>query len=142
LPKLTNPFSIFQLVHRSEHILLTRQQYPHPRGDDREQIARARQAAEALFTSKSPETRPTVPDAAPPASSARKPRVLQIISTPTKRDEQDNATVTSEAQPTLKIPRSHFSRIRTWLKYGMTVRQIAEVYGADVTELERILRKA
>jgi hypothetical protein len=32
--------------------VLSRQQQPHPRGDDRAQITRVRQAAEALFTSK------------------------------------------------------------------------------------------
>ena len=33
-------------------------------------------------------------------------------------------------------------RIRTLIKYGMTVAQVAEVYGAAVSEVERILRKA
>jgi hypothetical protein len=33
-------------------------------------------------------------------------------------------------------------RIRTLVKYGMTVAQVAKVYGAGVGEIERILRKA
>jgi hypothetical protein len=121
--------------------LLSRQQHPHPRGDDREQIARARQAAEALFTSKPAETRPAVPDAAPPGPPARKPRVLQITATPAKRGKEVNAAVNSEPQPTREVSKSDFSRIRTWVKYGMTVRQVAELYGADIDEIERIIRK-
>ncbi len=39
------------------------------------------------------------------------------------------------------IPVSHFPRIRSWVKYGMTVTQVAEVYGAVLDEIERILRK-
>jgi len=41
-----------------------------------------------------------------------------------------------------EIPASQFARIRTWVKYGMTVFQVAQVYGVTVEEIERILRKA
>jgi len=118
--------------------LLDRQYHPYPRGDDREQVARARQAAEALFTSKSPNTKHAVPDTAPPGLAARKPRVLQITAAPAKRGEEVNAPVTSEPPPPRKVD---FSRVRTWVKYGMTVGQVAEVYGADIDEIERITRK-
>jgi len=37
---------------------------------------------------------------------------------------------------------SQFARIRTWVKYGMTVSQVAQVYKVTVEEIERILRKA
>ena len=47
--------------------LLSRQQ--HPRDNDREQIVRARQAAEALFTSKSPVTKPAVTESAAAVSN-------------------------------------------------------------------------
>ena len=43
---------------------------------------------------------------------------------------------------TPEIPRSQFARVRTWVKYGMTASQAAEVYGVAVGEVERILRKA
>jgi hypothetical protein len=36
----------------------------------------------------------------------------------------------------------HLPRIRTWVRYGMTARQVAEVYGVAVGEIERIVRKA
>jgi DNA-directed RNA polymerase specialized sigma24 family protein len=40
------------------------------------------------------------------------------------------------------IPRSHFARVRTWVEYGLTASQVAQVYGVSVGEVERILRKA
>ena len=41
-----------------------------------------------------------------------------------------------------KIPRSQFVRIRSLVKYGMTVGQVAKVYGIDAGEIARILREA
>lgn len=117
--------------------MLSRQQQPHPRGDDRERITRARQAAEALFTSKPPIT--PVRQAAPPDQSARKPRVLEIIRPPmpARHDQPQRPVV-----PPVEIPRTQFARIRTLAKYGMTVGQVAEVYRVPVGEIERLLRKA
>jgi hypothetical protein len=81
VPKLTNrPSAIAKWITHLEQILLRRQQQPRPGGDDLEQITRARQAAEALFRSKPPVSGPSVPASAPADQSARKPRVLQIIS--------------------------------------------------------------
>ena len=39
------------------------------------------------------------------------------------------------------IPQSHFPRIRVWLNYGMTITDVAAVYGAEIGEVERILGK-
>jgi hypothetical protein len=78
--------------------LLSRQQYP--RDNDREQIARARHAAEALFTSKPLVTKTAVTEAASPSPTDRKPRVLQIIARPAKRDEEVKAAATPEQRPT------------------------------------------
>jgi hypothetical protein len=141
LSNLMNPihFGYPPSDHHSEQILLRRQQQPDPRGDDLERITRARQAAEALFTSKPPVSRPSVPDAASADLSQRKPRVLRIVSPPAIRLEGVKAPVSREPQPA--IPPSHFSRIRTLVKYGMTITQVAEVYGADIGEIERILGK-
>jgi hypothetical protein len=41
-----------------------------------------------------------------------------------------------------EIPRSQFARIRALVKYGMTIAQMAQVYGVAVGEVERILRQA
>ncbi len=124
-------------------MLLSRQQQSHPRGDDRERVTRARQAADALFTSKPPVRGRSVPDSPPADQSARKPRVLRIISPAAPgRHEGPEIPVGPEPQTTRDIPRSQFARIRSWVEYGMTVVQVAEVYGAAVDEIERILGKA
>jgi hypothetical protein len=144
VPKLTNrPSAIAKWITHSEQILLRRQQQPRPGSDDREQITRARQAAEALFRSKPPVSGPAVPASAPADQSARKPRVLQIISpaVPVRHEERETAAA-PEPQTMRKIPRSQFGRIRTLVKYGMTVAQVAKVYGVDAGEIARILRRA
>jgi hypothetical protein len=66
--------------------------------------------------------------------------VLQIITGPTKSDEAVKPAAAPAPQPTPKIPRSQFPRIRSWVKYGMTVRQVAEHYGAEIDEIRRIIR--
>jgi hypothetical protein len=121
--------------------LLSRQQQPQPRGDDRERVTRARQAAEALFTSKPPVSGPSVPDSPSDDQTARKPRVLRIISPVTPvRLEKIEAPVSPQTKR--KIPPSQFARIRALLKYGMTASQVAEVYGAAAGDIERILQQA
>jgi hypothetical protein len=122
--------------------LFSRQQQPPHRDDDRERITRARQAAETLFTAKPPVSGPSGPDTASADPPARKPRVLQIIPPPAIRVEEVKAPASPEPQTMPTIPQSHFPRIRTWVKYGMTVSQVAKVYGADLDAIERILRKA
>jgi len=47
----------------------------------------------------------------------------------------------AEQQKTSAIPRAHFARIRSWVKYSMTIAQVAEVYRTHVGEIERILGK-
>lgn len=126
-------------MNHSEQALINRQQHPHDRGGDRERIARARQTAEALFSSNRPVAKPAVTESTP--STVRKPRVLQIITEPAKSDEAVTAPVTPEVQQGPRIPRSHFARIRSLVKYGMTVRQVAEHYGAEIDEIRRIIRK-
>jgi hypothetical protein len=118
------------------------QQHP-PRGDDRERITSARQAAEALFTPKRQPVEPSASDPAPSAERpARKPRVLPMLSPAPVRDEEVAAPVNPEPRTTRQIPRSHHARIQTWVNYGMTVPQVAEVYAVAVGVIERILRQA
>jgi hypothetical protein len=124
-----------------EEVLLSRQ--PDPRGDDRERINRARQTAEALFAPKQHLAEPSVLDSLPPADQpARKPRVLAIVPTAPVRHEVVEAPVSPKPRTMPKIPRSEFARIRAWTKYGMTVPQVAELYGAAVDDIERIIRQA
>jgi hypothetical protein len=125
--------------------LLSRPQQLKPRGDDLEQITRARQAAEALFTSKPPPvSMPTIPASLTTTHrSTRKPRVLPILSpVALVRHEERETPAAPEPQTTREIPRSQFVRIRTLVKYGMTVAQVAKVYGVAADEIARILRRA
>jgi len=125
--------------------LLSRPQQLTSRGDDPEQITRARQAAEALFTSKPPPvSTPTIPASLTTTDrSTRKPRVLPILSpaAPVRHEERETPAA-PEPQTTRGIPRSQFVRLRTLVKYGMTVAQVAKVYGVAADEIARILRQA
>jgi hypothetical protein len=130
--------------HQMEQSLRRRRQQPDPRGDDRERITRRTgQAAEALFTPKQPVSEPSVPASLQPGDrSARKPRVLGISPAPPDRAEERKTPVSCKQQPTPEIPISQLARIRSLVKYGMTVPQVAESYGVAVGAIERILRKA
>ena len=125
--------------------MLSQPQQLKPRGDDPEQITRARQAAEALFTSKPPPvSTPTIPASLTTTDrSTRKPRVLPILlpAAPVRPEERETPAA-PEPQTTREIPRSQFVRIRTLVKYGMTVAQVAKVYGVAADEIARILRQA
>ena len=144
LPKLTNSTSMSRVAKQSGQLLLNHRQQPHhPRGDDRERIKSARQAAEALFTPKRQPAEPSVSDPVPSAEQpARKPRVLAISSPAPVRHKEVAAPVNPEPQTMREIPQSQHARIRTWVKYGMTIPQVAEVYGVAVGVIERIFRQA
>jgi len=125
--------------------LLSQRRQSYPRGDDRERISRARQAAEAVFRSKPPVGEPSALESPPPGDhqSARKPRVLRIISPPAPvRHEEVAAPVSREKRAKPNIPVSQIARIRAWTKYGMTVSEVAAVYGVAASEIERILGRA
>ena len=120
--------------------MFSRKQQSHPRSDDRERIVQARQAAEALFT-KPQVGMPSVSELGKTAKTARKPRVLPMISPPLVPVLPDQAeTAIAPSPPAGEIPRSQLARIRGWVKYGMTIAQVAQVYGVAVAEIERILR--
>jgi hypothetical protein len=143
LPKLTNSTSMSRAAKQSGQLLLNhREQYHHARGDDRQRTTSARQAAEALFTPKRQPVEPSDSDPAPSAERpARKPHVLSILSPAPVRKEELATPVDPEPRTTRQIPRSHHARIRTWVEYGLTIPQVAEVYGVDVGVIERICGK-
>jgi hypothetical protein len=101
------------------------ERYPNPR----ERIDRARRAAKALFAPKpssatpGPPTAPTLP--APPTP-------------PAPEASRDQARPPSGAQ----LGAAQAARIRTWVKYGMTVAEVAAIFGVPVEEVERVLRKS
>lgn len=115
---------------------------PTFRNNDLEQKNRARQTAEALFTSKPTKTGASASDSTTTALASRKPRMLPIIPPPaTEHHEKIALPIAPEPQTAGQIPSSHRPRIRTLAKYGMTVSQIAEVYGTTVREVARLMRK-
>jgi hypothetical protein len=116
------------------------QQQRQFRGDDREQMMTARRAAEALFTPKPELDVQPVPD--PPQSiKAHKPRVLPVLPPTPIRQEAVKASATSELATVAEIPAKKSARLRTLLKYGMTLSQVAEVYQVPIETIERMLRK-
>jgi hypothetical protein len=117
------------------------QQQRQPRGDDREQITSARQAAEALFTPKPEVTEQPVSDPSQSAK-ARRPRVLPILPPAPIRQETLDAPATPEPATAPDILAKKSARLRTLVKYGMTVSQVAEIYRVPVEMIERMLRKA
>jgi hypothetical protein len=101
--------------------LLNQYRQPHTPDYDREQIARARQAAEALFAAKTPKppaNSAAVPEAAPAEQAVRKPRVLQIrTSAPVERSQVTETPPVGGAYAVQReLPRSEFARIRTLVK--------------------------
>ena len=67
--------------------------------------------------------------------------MLQIIAGPAKSDGEHGFRYTRAAAKT-EDPAVVFSRIRSWIKYGMKVRQVAEHYGAEIEEIRRIIRNS
>jgi hypothetical protein len=114
-----------------------------PREDERERMTRARRAAEALFTRKRQVTKQSSVSESLPSvdQSPRKPRVLKALPPAPVRQEEDKAPVESQERITSEIPTSQFARIRAWVKYGMSVAQVAGVYGVAVDVIERILQQ-
>jgi hypothetical protein len=134
---------------------------------DRDRADRARQAAEALFAPKPGDRAPTatarpVIDRRTPAPAATaRPVIDRRTPAPaaTARpviDRRTLAPAASAALPAISrkradaaakpaasanqgVPAAHATRIRTWLKYGMTVAEVAAVYGVPAGEIERLL---
>jgi hypothetical protein len=67
--------------------------------------------------------------------------VLKALSPAPVGHEEGKAPVDSEQRITPEIPKSQFTRIRTWIEYGMTAAQVAVVYGVAVDVIEGILRQ-
>jgi hypothetical protein len=107
-------------------------------------LSSARQAAEALFTPNREVTQQSIQEATSAAGeSARKPRVLAISPpVPVGHEEEVETPISPNQQKiTPNIERSQMARVRTLVRYGMTARQVAEVYGVDVDEINRIVRR-
>ena len=121
--------------------LLNQPRERHPAGgDDRQRVTRAREAAEALFAPKRAVPKTLAAESLPPVSPpASKPRVLPVSkpSVPTEKSEPETAPASSMIQA---ISAPQVPRIRTWLKFGMKLRQVAQLIGVDAKEIEHMLR--
>ena len=118
-----------------------RQHHDRFRSGDREQIMRARRAAEALFTPKQEIAEQPVPSATQEPKS-RKPRVLPILASAPIRQEVADASVSPESPTIPEIPIKKPAHLRTLVKYGMSISQVADLYGVPVETIRAMLQKA
>jgi hypothetical protein len=116
----------------------------HPRSRSSARIgsptSQANEAAEALFRPK-PE-RIKRPDDQTSPSAPPLPRTSRILSVSAGASVSQKAE-SDQAQPAgLEILVSQIPRIKTWLKYGMTVPQVAKIYGVARMISSALSRKA
>jgi len=109
----------------------------NPRPQDDREATSARQAAEALFARKQEHHAPA---REPEGPQTRQPRIL--AASPPTRPDAASTPGSSKAETHRAIPKSQVDRIRTWLRYGMTLDQVAAVCGVPATEIDRALRLA
>jgi hypothetical protein len=110
----------------------------------KEDINRARQAAEALFAPKQRITEPAAPvPVAATDQTTRKPRILSAVpEKPVPVEPVSPSLKVVSPNKRAKIPVAHFARIRTWLEYGMNITQVAQLYGVPIREIESVFKKA
>jgi hypothetical protein len=124
------------LVAHSSELLL-------PSRDERRQRSTTWEAAEALFRPKEPAAEPATPVAREPIEpSVRKPQVLPAAPPPLSLTTRAEPRMAKPLPAPAAIPPSHAARIRTWIKYGMTPRQVAALYRVAVTEVRQVLGQA
>jgi membrane-bound lytic murein transglycosylase B len=123
----------------------------HPAAN-REQLRTAREAAEALFaprrqvaSSGTTSIRAEAPPAGTPAGS-RKPRFLSAApaaAVPARPAEAPPAATPrraiSDDQKERAIPKSAYGRLRTLVTYGMTIEEVADLYGVPARMVEGIV---
>lgn len=121
----------------------------HPSQSDQADVYSARKAAEALFAPKRPIADLPKPNGSGSAElDNRKPRILSVVREQppampaVPREPSKPALVQHKTRRRSKrVPASQLTRLRSWVKYGMTAHQAADVYGVSVSEIERILQK-
>jgi hypothetical protein len=108
------------------------------RGDDRDEIMRARQSAEALFTPRPEVTQQPVSEPSQ-VPDRRKPRLLPILPPAPIREKTVDAPISPERPAAPAIPVKQLARLRTLVKYGMSISQVADLYRVPVETIEQIL---
>jgi len=122
--------------------------------NNREKIDRARKAAEDLFKPAHPSSDPgptgqVANDSTPKEQqSRREPRIFTV---PPRLPLSPKTDYSVAAEPVRRptaakrpaktaVPPSQIGRVRTLATYGMTPKQVAELYGVSVDEINRILK--
>ena len=101
-----------------------------------------------MFAPKEPIADPTPESTGLAQQEMRKPRILSAIrEQPVVIQPHDSESTKTSLQhkrhrARKQVPASQLARVRTWLTYGMTIDQAADVCGVSVTEIERILQTA
>lgn len=110
-----------------------------------EQARDARKVAESLFRPKPPpkiEDHLVAADAALPQEGTRVSRILKVSERPELPPQMEMASKSlrhrTEAH-VASIPAPEHDRIRTLATYGMTIRQVADLYEVAESEIERIV---
>ena len=96
----------------------------------------ARDAAEALFRRIDAPAKTQIGATAEPA--ARKPRILRALA-PVLFAQEPAAPAVEGTAPDAAVPASDIPRIKVWLAYGMTLPQVARLYGVAVSVIERLV---
>lgn len=103
--------------------------------DDRDdRPTSVRQAAEALFTHKTASPQAMTSE----GQSIRKPRILPAALP--KPIHREPVLETSSDQRPLVMSGSQVNRIKTWITYGMSMSQVAQIYGVTVGDIKRMLK--
>jgi hypothetical protein len=114
------------------------EQYSEQAKPSGRQSLRAHEAAEALFTPKqSAKPRQTETAAANTKSDHHKPRILPASPKEPVFEQSPRSELPRDARQA--ISDEEIPKIRTWIKYGMTVAQVAHVYGVSTIEVKRAL---
>jgi hypothetical protein len=113
---------------------------------------KAREAAEALFTTKKQVERTEAPTSAPSVLTQveqhahREPRIFAISSAIPVAENFVEEAVGQNPKPKrgtsrrrVKIPAAQHDRVRTLVMYGMTFAEVADLYGVPVDVIERIV---
>jgi hypothetical protein len=102
----------------------------------------ARQAAEAIFKPKPPALKQTEAHLDSPENpQGHQPRILGISVPGPRPQEQVEPSGAAAGTTEKRIADAEAARVKTWIKYGMTIPQVAVVYGVALTEVQRVLRK-
>jgi hypothetical protein len=70
--------------------------------------------------------------------AVRKSRIPSIIPPPPTGHDDNHETTVLPRSPACEIPGAQLARMRALVKYGMTIAQVAAVYGVAVGDIQHI----